>query len=143
MVAVAALVVCGGVVLAACGGEDFENEPRPPVPVQLTGVVTDARVTVSPARLGAGPIVLTISNQTKASHIVVLEGTGTLGTEARQVRERVGPVNPGDTATIQKTLLPGRYEVQASSNSRRTGIDPALLTIGPARPSGKDELLLP
>ena len=61
--------------LAGCGEDDFENEPRPPVPVQLTGVITQEKVTVSPNELGAGPVVITVSNQTKASHTLTLESS--------------------------------------------------------------------
>lgn len=122
--------------IAGCGEDDFENEPRPPVPVQLTGVVQDDKVTVSPRRLGAGPIVLTISNQTEEQHTITLEGD--------DVRERVGPVDPLQTATIQKTLEPGDYEVIAGSPvAQAQPIQPATLRIGPSRPSGKDDLLLP
>ncbi len=41
----AALTLC----LAACGDDDkFKNEPRPPIATQLTGVITQDEVTVSP-----------------------------------------------------------------------------------------------
>ena len=33
-----------GLALAGCGEDDFENEPRPPVPKQLTGVITEEKV---------------------------------------------------------------------------------------------------
>ena len=125
-------------LLAGCGGDDFENEPRPPVPVQLTGVITEKRMTVSPRRLGAGPIVLTISNQTEGPHTVTLAG----GT----VRETVGPIAPRDTGTIQKTLATGEYTVAAGSPravAKRDQILPAKLVIGKPRDSASDELLLP
>ena len=135
---VAALVAGGlaALLASACGGDDFANKPRPPVPVQLTGVITKTRVTVSPDNVGAGPIILTISNQTPESHTVTLEGRG--------VRERVGPVNPLDTATIQKTLPSGSYEVKAGSEQAvPTEIASGALLVGPARPSGSDRTLLP
>ncbi len=122
--------------LAACGEEDFENRPRPPVPIQLTGVITPDRVTVSPGQLGAGPILLTISNQTKRSHTVTLDGEG--------VRERIGPINPLDTGTIQRTLDPGVYSVRAGSEEAvEQEIEPGTLIIGEKRGSADDELLLP
>jgi hypothetical protein len=128
----------GVVALCAvgCGEEDFENRPRPPVPVELTGVIQDDRVTVSPSRVGAGPILITISNQTEDAHTVTLEG--------ERIRERVGPVNPLDTATIQRTLRQGSYEVSAGSEQAvAREIAPAELTIGRPRKSSSDELLLP
>jgi hypothetical protein len=128
-----------GLALAGCGEDDFENEPRPPVPKQLTGVITEERVTVSPNEDGAGPFVITISNQTKASHTVTLESTGE-GT----IREQVGPINPLDTATIQITLPRGDYTVKAGSERAvEREIGPATLRIGAKRKSASDELLLP
>jgi hypothetical protein len=127
------MALCAG---AGCGEDDFENRPRPPVAVELTGVIQEDKVTVSPSRVGAGPVLITISNQTKAAHTVTLEG--------ETIRERVGPVNPLDTATIQKTLKRGSYEVSAGSQravSRE--IEPAQLSIGKPRKSSSDELLLP
>ena len=133
----AALLLSAGLLVASgCGGDDFKNEPRPPVPIQVTGVINEKRVTVSPDRLGAGPIVLTVSNLTAQSHTLTLEG--------EEVRERVGPINPQDTATIQKTLKPGTYEVSAgSSQAVAEEIEPDTLTIGRDRPSGSNDLLLP
>lgn len=122
--------------VTACGEDDFANKPRPPVPEQLTGVITPERVTVSPNKLGAGPIVLTISNQTGDSHTITLEGEG--------ITERVGPIAPEDTAALQKTLSRGQYTVKAgSSEARDREISPATLVIGKERDSASDELLLP
>ncbi|HEX2127065.1 MAG TPA: hypothetical protein VHF45_10960 [Thermoleophilaceae bacterium] len=88
-----------GAVAAGCGEDDFANEPRPPLPVELTGVIQEDAVTVSPSRIGAGPVVITISNQTRRDTTITLEGTAT--------STRVGPVAPLDTATIESTLDPG------------------------------------
>lgn len=134
-----ALILSGAVFavgLGACGEDDFENEPRPPVPLQLTGVITAERVTVSPNKVGAGPVVITVSNQTDSAHSLTLEGEG--------IRERVGPINPEATASIQKTLAPGQYTVTAGSEQAvEREIRPATLVIGQARDSASDELLLP
>jgi hypothetical protein len=128
-----------GLAFAGCGEDDFENEARPPVPKQLTGVITDERVTVSPNELGAGPVVITVSNQTDASHTVTLESA-----DGGTIREQVGPINPLDTATLQRTLEPGRYTVSAGSEAAvPREIRPATLNIGQERKSGSDELLLP
>jgi hypothetical protein len=134
-----AALLCGGVIaLAGCGddNDDFANEPRPAVPVQITGVITDDEVTVSPASIGAGPVVLTLSNQSEDPHTVTLEG----GT----VRERIGPINPLDTGTIQRTLEEGDYEVKAGSERAvAREIRAAALEIGAPRKSSSDETLLP
>jgi hypothetical protein len=131
-----AAVLAVGFVVAGCGEEDFANEPRPPVPVELTGVIQDDAVTISPSRIGAGPVLITISNQTQHDTTITLEGTST--------RTRVGPVAPLDTTTIQRTLDPGLYEVRAGSKvALRREIRPAELDIGRERRSSSNELLLP
>ncbi len=129
--------VAAAAAVAGCGDEDFANEPRPPVPVELTGVIQEDKVTVSPSRnIGAGPFLITISNQTDARHTITLEG--------QSIKEEVGPVAPLDTATIQRTLAPGSYEVRAGSmRAVPRGIAPASLDIGAERKNSSSELLLP
>ena len=104
------------VLLAGCGGEDFKNEARAPIRLELSGVIQDDEVTVSPAKLGAGPVAITISNQTDSPHSITLEGASTV--------DHAGPVAPGDTATIQKTLEPGSYEVKAGCGKGGQARDP-------------------
>jgi len=123
-------------LVAGCGDDDFKNEARAPVRLALTGVIKDDKVTVSPARIGAGPVQITISNQTDSERTITLEG--------ESITERQGPVQPGDTATIQKTLEPGSYEVRAGSEKAvRKEIQPALLEIGKKRKNSNNDLLLP
>lgn len=137
-----AMLLAGGVSLAlaatGCGSDDFANAPRPPSAVELTGVISDENVTISPEREGAGPVRITVANQTDRALTVTLEG--------EDVEARVGPVSPQDTAEIQKTLTSGTYEVRAGS-SRAVDIEdqiaPAKLIIGAERDSSDGELLLP
>ena len=134
----AATLLLAGAVTAAtgCGGEDFANNPRPAAAIELTGVIRDKEVTISPAKVGAGPVVITIANETNAAHTITLEG--------ETIREQVGPVNPQGTGTIQKTLQPGSYKVKAgSSRAVPREIKPAQLTIGKKRPSSSNEVLQP
>jgi hypothetical protein len=134
-VAVASAAIA--LALAGCGGgKDFANHPRPPVPLQLTGVITKQQVTISPNKVGAGPVVITVSNQSGQSRTLTLDGNG--------IQEVVGPINPLDTGQLQKTLKPGRYQVRAGSEAAtaRT-LRPATLLIGRERPSGSDKVLLP
>ena len=132
-----ALLICAAALATpACGDDDFENEPRSAVPIELGAVIKPKRVIVAPDDLGAGPVRITISNQTSGAHSVTLAG--------RAVSERVGPVYPQDTASIQKTLEPGRYELRVGSeDDATTGIAPAELTIGSRRRESNDRLLLP
>jgi hypothetical protein len=125
--------------LAGCGQADYTRQPpRPPTPLQVTGVITEREVSVSPNRIGAGPIVLIVSNQDAMSHTVILEG--------ERKREQVGPINPQDTATIQANVQQGRYTVRAGSEralARSQMIAPAVLVVGRERPTGENDLLRP
>jgi hypothetical protein len=113
-------------LLSGCGGgSHFKNNPRPPVPLQLTGVITDRGVTVSPDHIGSGPIVLDISNQTQQSHTVVLERSGDQGEPHRDL---IGPINPLQSSPLQQTLTLGSYTVSVGSDA---GIAPATITVGP------------
>jgi hypothetical protein len=134
---VAIFAAVAALTAAGCGEEDFENEPRPPVPMELTGVIQEDKVTVSPSKnIGAGPFVITISNQTDSKHTITLEG--------ESITEEVGPVAPLDTATIQRTLAPGSYEVKAGSRRAvKRAIAPASLDVGEERRNSNSELLLP
>lgn len=129
--------VLGALVLAGCGDDDeFENEPRPPVPVQLSGVINEDEVSVQPRSLGAGPIVLIVDNQTDEAHTVTLDGPS--GTE------EVGPINPKTSGRIQHDLKQGSYEVRAGSDeAQEREIEPAELAVGPPRPSSSNDVLLP
>jgi hypothetical protein len=132
-----ALLATAAFTAAGCGSSSqFKNEPRPPAPVQLTGVIRDDKLTVSPDRVGAGPVILFISNQTQQAHTITLDGTET--------QDTVGPVNPLDTAKIQQTLKQGRYTVKAgSAQAVAREIKPATLSVGPQRRDSSNQVLLP
>jgi hypothetical protein len=134
------ILLAGALLLLAatgCRSEDFQNKPRPPQPVQLTAVITSNRVTVEPNEIGTGPIVIVVSNQDDASHTISLTGNG--------VREVVGPINPLDTASLQKSLArEGIYLVSAGSPvSETSDIEPARLSVGRGRQSARDDVQLP
>lgn len=123
--------------LAGCGGEGFANDPSPPQPIEISGVITDEALTVSPDEIGQGPIILLVSNQTESSRTVTLVGMG--------VKEVVGPINPSDTARLQKNLRrTGTYTVRAgAARGGGSAIRPARLTVGTGRQSSRDDLFLP
>ena len=134
----AALLALGATaaLVVGCGGEDFPRKTRAPVPVELTGVIQRGKVTIAPSKVGSGAILITISNQTEEAHTVTLEG--------ESIRERLPPINPQDTATIQKTLPPGSYEVRAGSSvAVPAEIQPGHLTVGRKRRDSNDRLLQP
>jgi hypothetical protein len=133
----AAAVLVMALALAGCGGgKDFANKPRPPVTLELTGVITKQKVTISPRKVGAGPVVIKVSNQSGQTRMITLEGNG--------IQESVGPINALDVGTLQKTLKPGRYTVKAGSQAATAAeIRPATLVIGKERTSASDKVLLP
>ncbi len=131
------ILLAGSVLIAGCGGgSHFKDKPRPPVPVQLTGVVTDRGVQISPRRVGAGPVILIISNQTQDAHTITLEGNGTTDT--------VGPVNPLGTGKLQATVTAGNYTVKVgSSQATSRDIPSGTVTVTRERQSSSSDLLLP
>jgi hypothetical protein len=129
-------VLAGALLLGGCGGSNFKNDPRPPVPLQLTGVITDKSVTISPNKFGGGPVVLIISNQAHMAHTVTLSGNG--------IQDQVGPINPLDTAKLQQSLRPGHYQVTAgSSQAVAHAVKPGTIVVGPERQSSSNTVLLP
>jgi hypothetical protein len=136
--AIALGVASAATVLAGCGGgKDFADQPRPPAPITLTGVISNKGVTVSPNKVGAGPVVILVSNQTRVPHSLELDGSAIAPV-------RTDPVAPSDTGRIQTTLAKGVYTVKAGSERAvvRT-LRPARLVIGPDRPDSNDQVGLP
>jgi hypothetical protein len=133
VVVLAAALCVLALVLSACGGgNDNRNEKRPPVPINISVELGANRVTATPAKFGAGPIALLVSNQSAASQTLTIDGP--------RVRQSVGPINPQDTATLKVTVEPGEFTLAADEAS---GVRAAKLTVGPKRPSGQSNLLLP
>lgn len=122
---------------AGCGSDgSYANNPRPPKTIVVAAAILPDKVSVSPARFGAGPISLTIANETRASQRVsiVRRVNG-----QRQANEQTGPINPSDTATLKADVARGAYEIRVEAK----GIRPARITVGPERPSAQNELLQP
>jgi hypothetical protein len=118
-------------VLAACGEEDFENEPRPPAPIALSALISDGQVVVSPSDVGAGLATITVSNQSADPATLTLAGPNDIST---------GQIQPGNTASVKGDLREGEYEISAGDESAARG---GTLTVGPERPSSQNDLLLP
>ena len=116
--------------LAACGGEDdFENNPRPPAPIELIARIGPDEVVVSPSNVGAGLATITISNQSPDSTSLVLEGP---------TDEASNEILGGGTGSMKVALKEGEYEVTDGEDSRATE-----LVVGPERESSQNDLLLP
>jgi hypothetical protein len=131
------LLTCGSVALAGCGQAHFKNEPRPLAAKELTGVIQPKGVTISPENVpGPQAVSITISNQTNDAHTITLEGGS--------VRETVGPIQPMDTGTIQKSLKAGTYTVKAGSERAvAKEIPSGRVRVGNKKGSSGNQLLLP
>jgi len=126
---------------AGCGssGDSYANASRPPAPVTLSIVVADGRIAVSPDRVGAGPTVLLIANESTRSRDVTLtpalgSGRGCVTADASS-----GPIAPQGTARIKLPLVEGRCAIGVTGG----GLPPARLVVGPQRASGQQDLLQP
>ena len=85
----AALAVAAVLALGGCGSSsaDYKNDPRPPSPIVITGFDLGRARLGLPARFGAGPITLIVTNQTDTSQRVTLESAGAAG----RARHQAGP----------------------------------------------------
>jgi hypothetical protein len=123
---------------AACGTtSERPNEPRPPAPIVLNAAIGTDRVSVSPSRLGAGPIELVVANLTDTSQQITLE-TAELTSRAG-LRQQTAPINPRDTATLEADVRSGRYLVHVAGEH----IDAATLRVSGRRRSAQNDLLQP
>jgi hypothetical protein len=120
-------------VAAGCGASaERKSNLRPPAPINISVVIGQDGVTASPARFGAGPIMVIASNQSTAQQRLTLDGP--------RIKRSVGPIPPAETGSIQVTVQPGAYSLAADGGG---GLKPAKLTVGPKRPSSQNQLLLP
>ena len=120
-----------GVLATGCGGEDFENQPRPPRPIDLTAKVDSEKVNIAPSEVGAGLATITISNQSDDAIRFTLDGP----TQAASQE-----IPPGGVGDLKVELAEGLYEVSAGEGLT---IRSDILAVGPERASSQNELLLP
>jgi hypothetical protein len=143
------MLVFAAATVAGCGSSThFANQPRPPSPVNLTVYINDQRISVSPGSVGAGPVVLIVTNQaSNAESLTVLP----VGSSGATPLADTGPISPQGTAQVTLNLnTPGDYTVATASNGSTqaaaalpSGVHPALLHVGKPRPSASNSLLQP
>jgi hypothetical protein len=121
---VAVLVVVG------CGRNDFENNPRPPIPAEISVKVATDGVVVSPREFGAGLANITVANLTNETGSLAISGP---------VDATSNPIGPGDADTLKVEMKSGSYEASVDGFA----VAPFNFTVGPERPSGQNDLLLP
>jgi hypothetical protein len=125
-----AAVCLGALVVAGCGRNDFNNDPRPPIPAEVSVKIAPDGVAVSPKEFGAGLVNFTVANLTDETGSLAIDGP---------VDATSAPVAPGDADTIKVETKSGDYEASVDGIAVR----PFNFTVGPERPSGQNDLLLP
>ena len=129
---------------AARPGGTSASLPRPTNPLNLSVYVNDSRVSVSPATVGAGPVMFIVTNQASARR-----GAGHLP-RSRPPLANTAPINPQGTTQVSVDFKPGEY----THHHRLTGphrrpalqpspIRPASIHIGRERDSSSNSLLQP
>jgi hypothetical protein len=133
-------------VVAGCGsaGGTAPTQPRPPSPVNLTVYVNDSRVSVSPSRVGAGPVVFIVTNQASKSEQLAISRAGQSSPIAS-----TAPINPQGTTQVSVNFAPGDYTIatQRRGNDAQLSEQPTIrsasIHIGRERPNGNNDLLQP
>jgi hypothetical protein len=125
-----ASAVLAGLIATGCGRDDFENDPRPPVPAEVSVKIAQSGVGVSPREFGAGLVNFTIANLTDAPGALAISGP---------VDADSDEIQPGAAETLKVDMRSGTYEASVSGIAVR----PFSFTVGPERPSGQNDLLLP
>ena len=123
--------LAAALAIGACGSGDFKNEPRPPTPIAVGARIADRQVDVSPRTFGAGPVTLTISNQSPDPARLLLDGPTNAQSEE---------IVPNGTASLQTDLHEGDYKL---SNKENPSGQDTTLKVGPQRASSQNELLEP
>lgn len=139
-------IVAVTLLAAGCGGgAHFANKSRPPIPVDSTVYINNARVSVSPNSIGAGPVVFTITNQASRTERLAFQRVGDGSTIASSA-----PINPQTTTQVTVDFTSGNYTVTTTSsggsdaaNATPSPIQAATLHIGSPRANSNGALLQP
>jgi hypothetical protein len=123
------------VLISACGTGSpahFKNQPRPAVPVDLSVYMDNNHISISPAKVGAGPVILYITNQASGAQTLNIDNAHGSAVATS------GHINSGTTAQISTSLRTGTYRLAGGAK-----IATARLKIGKPRPNADNVLLQP
>ncbi|HWD76439.1 MAG TPA: hypothetical protein VG371_14965 [Solirubrobacteraceae bacterium] len=131
-------------VVAGCGSTGGKSAAllRPSSPVNLSVYISNSRVSVSPAAVGAGPVAFVVTNQsTQSESLAIGAGSGTLASTA--------PINPQGTTQVTVDVKPGTYTIATAPHgtdaqqSHPSAIAGATIHVGRQRPSSSNQVLQP
>jgi hypothetical protein len=125
-----AIAIVMALAVAGCGQNDFKNDPRPPIPAEVSVKIDRDGVAVSPKEFGAGLVNVTIANLTTDPGALAIHGP---------VDASSTEIPPAGTGTIKVEMTTGSYEASVSGIAAR----PFSFTVGAERPSAQNDLLLP
>jgi hypothetical protein len=134
-------------VVTACGtaGGKSPTVLRPPTPINLTVYVNDSKVSVSPASVGAGPVVFIVTNQASQAEALAISKSG----QAHPLAS-TAPINPQGTTQVSVNFRPGDYTIATASHgstdaalSEPASIRSASIHIGRERQSSASSVLQP
>ncbi len=135
------------VVVSACGsvGGTSPSAARPPAPINLTVYVNDARVSVSPVSVGAGPVVFIVTNQASQAEALAISRAG-----HNPPLASTAPINPQGTTQVAVDFRPGDYTIQTAAHgstdaalSQSSSIRSVQIHIGHQRGNSGSQLLQP
>jgi hypothetical protein len=127
---VATVVLAVALIAAGCGRDDFNNDPRPPVPAEVSVKIATSGVAISPKEFGSGLVNFTIANLTTDTGTLAIHGP---------VDAESNEIPAGGAESLKVEMKTGTYEASVSGIAVR----PFNFTVGPERPSGQNDLLLP
>jgi len=106
--------------------------------------VNDSRISVSPASVGAGPVVFTVTNQSSKAEALAISRSGQSSPIAS-----TAPINPQGTTQLSVNFSPGDYTIAtaARGTDAQLTVAPAIraasIRIGRERQSSSSQLLQP
>jgi hypothetical protein len=118
--------------LSACGGSGSQAASRasPPSPITLSALVGPRGLSVSPTRLGAGPVLLTATNQGRRAVMLTVARRGRAG--GGTTLARTGAIDPQDVTQLKIDLDRGTYVVTAGGPRPRTDAARSRAARGPS-----------
>jgi hypothetical protein len=141
----AVMLAAGAVELAGCGssGGTAVSRVGPPSQLGVSVLITNARVVATPKRFGAGPVLVTVTNQASSSRTLqIFRG------RSRRIAD-TAPLNPQGSTQVSVVVNQGRYRLSAGSRPPTdarpggTQTEPLTIFVGRTRRSSDSSLLAP
>lgn len=135
-----ALLALTALVFVGCGTKErTANELRPPVPIQLNASLMPKKISLSPNRIGGGPVTLIVSNLTASEQRVTFGANSPSGTSDLRIDSQSATIAPNNTASMKADLTDGTYSLSVEGDA----IPASILSVSGERPSAQNDLMLP